>query len=38
MRVKSEIDKIIHFEHECIGTCAGIEISQDADNSDEKVK
>ena len=29
------IDKI---EHEEIGTCAGIETSQDADNADQKVK
>ena len=26
------------IEHELIGTCAGIEMSQDADNADQKVK
>ena len=26
------------IEHEGIGTCASIEISQDADNADQKVK
>ena len=26
------------IKHDKIGTCAGIEISQDADNADQKVK